>query len=82
MKLILAIGAVYSPYTCKFILKLHPRNKQTTFLSEVYPENTREIRWFFCEFVPENPVKFDFFLCNLSEALSNIDAYIFVKMVY
>ena len=60
----------------KFILKLHPRNKQTTFLSEVYPENTREIRWFSCEFVPENPVKFDFFLCNLSEALSNRCLYI------
>ena len=41
MKLISAIGAVYFPYTCKFILKLCQRDKQITFLSEVY-ENTCE----------------------------------------
>ena len=37
--------------------------------SEVCPENSREIGWFFREFVPKNPVKFDFFFHDLSEAL-------------
>ena len=34
-------------------------------------QNSREIGRFFSEFVPENPTKFDFFLRDLSEALSN-----------
>ena len=38
--------------------------------SETGPENSREIGRFFREFVPENPAKFDFFFCDLPEALS------------
>ena len=34
------------------------------------PKNSREISWFFHNFVPKNPVKFDFFFPDLSEALS------------
>ena len=34
--------------------------------------NSREIDRFFCEFVPENPAKFDFFFRELSEALLKI----------
>ena len=33
------------------------------------PRNSREIGRFFREFVPKNPVKFDFFFRDLSEAL-------------
>ena len=33
------------------------------------PQNYFEIGRFFCEFVPKNPVKFDFLSCDLSEAL-------------
>ena len=33
--------------------------------------NSCEIVWFFCEFVPKNPVKFDFFFHDPSEALDN-----------
>ena len=33
------------------------------------PRNSHEIGWFFREFVPKNPTKFDFFFRDLSEAL-------------
>ena len=33
------------------------------------PRNSREIGWFFGEFVPKNPAKFDVFFRDLSEAL-------------
>ena len=55
----------------KFALKI--TTKLTVFywllFGEVFPENSCEIGQFFCEFVPKNPPKFDFFLCDLSEAL-------------
>jgi len=37
--------------------------------SKICLENSHEIGHFFCEFVPKNPAKFDFFFHNLSEAL-------------
>ena len=55
----------------KFALKI--TTKLTVFywllFGEVFPENSCEIGQFFCEFVPKNPPKFDFFLRDLSEAL-------------
>ena len=33
------------------------------------PQNCLEISWFFREFIPKNPAKFDFFFRDLSEAL-------------
>ena len=36
-----------------------------------YLRKSSKIGRFFCEFFPENPVKFNFFLCNLSKALPN-----------
>ena len=43
------------------------------FFGETGLENSREIpaksAVFFREFVPENPAKFDFFFCDLPEAL-------------
>lgn len=85
MKLISATGAVYLAYTCKFILKLCQRNKQTMFLSEVFPENVCKHHTKSTNFFPnlslKNPAKFDFFLCSLSDALLN-RSYIFVKMVH
>ena len=40
---------------------------------QVCPEKSREIGRFFHNFVPKNPAKFDFFFCDLLEALSNCD---------
>ena len=34
-----------------------------------FPRNSRKIVRFFRDFVPKNPAKFDFFFCDLSEAL-------------
>ena len=34
-----------------------------------FPRKSCEIGWFFREFAPENPVKFCFFFCKISEAL-------------
>ena len=48
------------------------------FLSEVYPEKSLEIGRFFHEFVPENSLKFDFFVRDLSEALAS---FLFVNMI-
>ena len=39
-------------------------------LPQKFPQNSREISWFFHNFVFKNPTKFDFFFRDLSEALS------------
>ena len=39
------------------------------------PRNFREIGWFFREFDPKNPAKFDFFFRDLSEALLSALVY-------
>ena len=44
---------------------------------EKFPRNSREIGHFFREFVPENPAKFDFFFCDLPEALIGALAELF-----
>ena len=52
-------------------LQHQPQNRPIAFqwsLPRKHPRNYREIGWFFHEFVPKNPVKFDFFFCDLSEA--------------
>ena len=40
-------------------------------LPQKFAQNSHEITQFLCKFVPENPAQFDFFCCNLSEALIN-----------
>ena len=64
-----------SRFLAKFALKITP--KSAVFLPIAFrpslpwkfPRNSREINWFFHDFFPKNPVKFDFFFRELSEAL-------------
>ena len=55
----------------KFALKITTKSAvfYRLLFGEVSPENSRAIGRFFREFVPKNPVKFDFFFRDLSEAL-------------
>ena len=40
-------------------------------LPRKFVQNSHKITQFLCKFVPKNPAKFDFFCCDLSEALIN-----------
>ena len=40
-------------------------------LPRKFPQNSREINWFFCEFVPKNPAKFDFFFMTYQKPCLN-----------
>ena len=58
-------------FLAKFALKITTKSAifYQLLFSEVCPEKSHEIGRFFREFVPKNPTKFDFFFCDLSEAL-------------
>ena len=70
----------------KFALKI-PSNKPYFIdccSAKFTPKILTKIPWnqlIFHEFVPENPAKFDFFLCNLSEALIKMTSILFPMIV-
>ena len=71
-------------YTCKFILKLRQRDKQITFLSEVYEntcENQAKSADFSANFSLKIPWNSTFFSATYQKPCP-INAYVFVKMVY
>ena len=59
-------------FRVKFALKITTKSAvfYRLLFSEVCPENSREIGWFFRKFLFKNPAKFDFSFRDLSEALS------------
>ena len=57
-----------------YAVKLHWLSLKVASVSQwslprKFRQKSHEISWFFHKFVPENLAKFNFFLCNLSEAL-------------
>ena len=58
-------------FLAKFALKITTKSAvfYRLLFGEVCLENSREIGWFFREFIPKNAAKFDFFFRDLSEAL-------------
>ena len=66
------VWSAQNRFLAKFTLKITTKSAVFYWLlfGEVFPENSCEIHQFFCEFIPKNSVKFDFFFRDLSEALN------------